>query len=70
MGIVGYYVYRGTASGGESSTPLNSTPIIGTSYADGNVTTGATYYYVVTAVASDGVQSAASSETIATVPTP
>jgi hypothetical protein len=32
--ITGYYVFRGMNSGGESSTPLNSTPIIGTSYVD------------------------------------
>ena len=69
-GVVGYNVYRGTTSGGESSTPLNSTPVNGTTYADGNVTAGATYYYVVTAVGSDGVQSADSNETEATVPTP
>ena len=41
--IVGYNVYRGTTSGGESSTPLNSTPISGTSYVDETVTAGATY---------------------------
>jgi fibronectin type 3 domain-containing protein len=69
-GVVGYDVYRGISSGGESTTPLNSTPINGTTFVDGNVTAGATYYYVVTAVASDGVQSAASNETQATVPTP
>jgi hypothetical protein len=69
-GVVGYGVYRGTTSGGESSTPLNSTPINGTTYVDANVTAGVTYYYVVTAVGSDGVQSAASNETEATVPTP
>jgi hypothetical protein len=69
-GVVGYYVYRGTAPGGESSSPLNSTLINGTSYADENVAAGATYYYVVTAVASDGVQSAASNETECTIPTP
>ncbi len=65
-GVVGYNVYRGTASGGESSTPLNSTPINGTSYVDANVTAGATYYYVVTTVGSSGVQSAPSNETGAT----
>ena len=69
-GVVGYNVYRGTTSGGEGTTPLNSTPVNGTTYADENVTAGATYYYVVTAVGSDGVQSAASGETEATVPTP
>jgi hypothetical protein len=68
-GIVGYNVYRGTTSGGESSTPLNSTPINGTSYVDTNVTAGMTYYYVVTSVGSNGAQSAPSNETEAAVPT-
>jgi hypothetical protein len=69
--ITGYAVFRGTTSGGESSTPLNSTPINGTSYVDENVTAGGTYYYVVTAIAADGVtQSANSNEATATVPTP
>jgi len=68
-GVVGYNVYRGTTSGGESSTPLNSTPINGITYVDANVTAGATYYYSVTAVGPDGAQSAASAETLATVPT-
>ena len=62
-GVVGYYVYRGTASGGESSTPLSSTPINGASYVDANVTPGTAYYYVVTAVGSNGTQSAPSNET-------
>jgi hypothetical protein len=68
-GVEGYNVYRGTTSGGESPTPLNSTPINGTSYVDASVTAGATYYYYVTAVGSDGVQSAPSGEAEATVPT-
>jgi hypothetical protein len=68
-GIEGYNVYRGTTSGGESSTPLNSTPINGTSYVDTNVTAGMTYYYVVTSVGSNGAQSAPSNETEAFVPT-
>jgi titin len=70
-GVVGYDVYRGTTSGGESATALNSTPINGTTYADENVTAGGTYYYVITAVASNDVtQSADSSEASATVPSP
>jgi hypothetical protein len=68
-GVVGYDIYRGTTSGGETSTPLNSAPINSTTYTDENVTAGAAYYYVVTAVASDDVtQSADSNEVSATVP--
>ena len=70
-GVIGYNVYRGTTSRGESSTPLNSSLVYGTTYTDANVTAGVTYYYLVTAVMSNGVtQSAASSETSATVPSP
>lgn len=70
-GIIGYYVYRGTTPGGESSTPLNATPVSTTGYTDVNVTAGAEYYYVVTAVASSGsTQSATSNEASATVPSP
>jgi hypothetical protein len=67
-GVVGYNVYRGTSPGGESSTPLNSTPVSGTSYVDVNVTAGMTYYYVLTSVGANGVQSAPSNETEAQVP--
>ncbi len=67
-GVVGYYVYRGTTSGGENSTPLNSTPISGTTFTDESVTAGSTYYYVVTAVGSDDTQSPASPESSTTVP--
>ncbi len=68
-GVPGYYVYRGTASGKQSTTPLNSTPIAGTFYADSNVTAGQAYYYVLTAVGSNGTTlSAQSSEVSATVP--
>jgi hypothetical protein len=70
-GVMGYNVYRGTTSGGESSTALNSTPTNGSTYTDTNVTAGASYYYVVKAVASDGVtQSASSNEASTTVPSP
>jgi hypothetical protein len=69
--ITGYNVYRGTTSGEESSTPLDSTLISGTTYTDESVTAGVTYYYLVTAVASNGTtQSAASNEISATVPFP
>jgi ASPM-SPD-2-Hydin domain-containing protein/centrosomal CEP192-like protein len=65
---VAYNVYRGTTSGGEGSTPLNATPINGTTYVDESVAGGATYYYVLRAVGSNGELSAASTETEATVP--
>jgi len=67
-GVVGYYVYRGTSSGEESSNALNSAPINGTRYVDGNVSPGTTYYYAVTSVGSNGTQSARSIETEAKVP--
>jgi hypothetical protein len=68
-GVVGYNVYRGTTSGGESATPLNSSPVNGTTYTDETVQARQTYYYVVTAVASnDATQSANSNEVSATVP--
>jgi hypothetical protein len=70
-GVVGYDVYRGTTSGGPYPTQLNSTPVNGTTYTDETVQAGQTYYYVVTAVASDDVtQSAYSNQTSATVPSP
>ena len=63
-----YNVYRATTSGGYSfTTPLNSGPISGTSFADCNVALGQTYYYVVKAVAG-GNESVASTEITATTP--
>ena len=50
---------------------MNSTPVNGTTYTDETAQAGQTYYYVVTAVASDDVtQSANSNQTSATVPSP
>lgn len=68
-GILGYYIFRGTSAGGEGTTPINGTPLNATTYADTNVVSGTKYYYVVTAVASNGTtQSAPSNEASATVP--
>jgi hypothetical protein len=70
-GVVGYDVYRGTTPGGPYPTQLNSTPINGTTYSDETAQAGQTYYYVVTAVASDDVtQSADSVPASATVSSP
>lgn len=67
-GIVGYDIYRGTASGGESGTPINPAPVSNTTYVDANVKAGTTYYYVLRSVAANGMQSPASNETKANVP--
>ncbi len=70
-GIAGYNVFRGTTSGGESATPLNSSPISGATYTDTNVQAGQAYYYMVTAIGSnDTAQSPDSNEASATVPSP
>jgi hypothetical protein len=68
-GIVGYYVYRGTESGGPYSK-VNSSAIAGTQYTDTSVQAGHTYYYVVRSVESNGVQSSYSDQVPANVPTP
>jgi hypothetical protein len=68
-GGVTYNVFRGTTSGGEGTTPINTSPITSLSYTDTNVTPGATYYYTVEAVDSAG-SSSASNEASAHVPSP
>jgi hypothetical protein len=67
--VVGYYVYRGTQSGGPY-TQLNSAPIATTAFSDATVSAGLTYYYVVTAVDSNNVQSVYSNQLSAAVPSP
>jgi endoglucanase Acf2 len=64
-GATGYNVYRGTSPGGEATTPLNSTPITGTTFHDTAVAPQVTYFYTVKAVSSGGM-SAASNEANAT----
>ena len=67
--VAGYNVYRGTVSGGPYSK-INSTLIAGLTYTDSTVSSGATYYYVVTAVAADGTESSFSNQVQAIIPTP
>ncbi len=52
IGVAGYNVYRGTTSGGELSTPINSLPLPPSqlTYNDTNVAAGNTYFYQVRAV--------------------
>jgi endoglucanase Acf2/fibronectin type 3 domain-containing protein len=63
--VTGYYVYRATSPGGESTTPLNSTPISGTSFIDTTVAPQTSYFYTVKAVNVGGA-SAASNEATGT----
>jgi hypothetical protein len=67
--VMGYYIYRGTSSGGPY-TRLNSTLDAATAYSDSTVQSDNTYYYVVTSVDSNLVESTYSNEVVATVPTP
>jgi Abnormal spindle-like microcephaly-assoc'd, ASPM-SPD-2-Hydin len=66
--IVGYNEYRGTTLGTYSK--INSSLVTGTTYADTTVQSGQdiTYYYVVTAVNSNGLESADSSPASVTIP--
>jgi hypothetical protein len=67
--VVGYNVYRSTTSGGPYIS-LNTAAIVGTTFTDNNVKAGVTYFYVVTAVAANEVESVRTPEISATVPTP
>lgn len=68
-GITGYNVYSGTSSGGPY-TQLNSALVTNTTYTDTTVQAGQTYYFVTTAVDSQGVESAYSNQAVAIVPSP
>ena len=66
---VTYNVFRGTSSGGEGATPVNTSPITTLTFTDTNVTPGTTYYYTVEAVDSGG-SSDPSNEVSAAIPNP
>jgi hypothetical protein len=65
--VIGYFVYRGTVSGGPYDR-LNSASEPQTHYKDSAVVSGETYYYVVTSVDSSNVQSGNSSQVSAAIP--
>lgn len=65
--VAGYNVYRGGASTGPFSR-INSTLDVTSAYSDSNVQSGQTYYYVVTAVNSSGLESSYSSPVQAVIP--
>lgn len=67
--VVGYNVYRGGVSGG-AYTKINSALDPNTTDTDTNVQGGQTYYYVVTAVDSNGLESGYSNQVQAVIPFP
>ena len=62
--VSSYNVYQGSSPGGESSSPVNSSPITSTSYPVTGLTNGSTYYFTVKAVNAQG-PGAASGEVMA-----
>jgi hypothetical protein len=66
-GMAGYYVERGTISGGPYQV-LNSSPETGTSYVDSTVQDGKEYFYVVVSVSAGGQESKPSGQVSATIP--
>ena len=62
--LAGYNIYRSTDSVSGFAT-LNSATITILTYSDLNLTNGVTYYYYVTAIDTDGLESASSSQAFA-----
>ena len=67
LNVTGYNVYRSTTSGGSYSR-ITTSPTNATRYTDGSVAAGDTYYYVVTAVNSSGMESEHSNQISAVIP--
>ena len=65
--VAGYRVYRSQSSGA-SYTLLTGSLVDALSYDDSTVSSGTTYYYVVTAVDSSGVESVYSNQATAAIP--
>jgi hypothetical protein len=67
--VIGYNVYRGGTKGGPYAK-INTVLTATTSYTDSTVSAGATYYYVVTAVDSNNVESSYSNEVRVVITSP
>jgi fibronectin type 3 domain-containing protein len=67
--VIGYYVYRGTQTGGPY-VKLNAAPVSLNTYTDSAVQAGQTYFYVATSVDSSNIESMFSNEASAVIPTP
>ncbi|MGD0401718.1 MAG: choice-of-anchor D domain-containing protein [Candidatus Acidiferrales bacterium] len=66
--VAGYNVYRSTTTGGPYTSKLTASPVTSTQFTDSGLQSGQTYYYVVTAVGSDGVESVNSNQATALIP--
>jgi fibronectin type 3 domain-containing protein len=66
-GVAGYNVYRGSVSGGPYAK-MNSSAVTVTSYNDNAVQPGQTYFYVVTSISLNNVESSFSNEVMAPIP--
>jgi len=67
--VAGYNVYRGVQSGGPY-TQMNEVLDVSTNYMDNTVQSGQTYYYVVTAEGTNGLESVYSNEVVVVIPFP
>jgi hypothetical protein len=67
--VVGYNIYRGSVNSGPYAK-IDTAVDTATTYTDTSVQAGDTYFYVTTAVASDGAESAFSNQVSAAIPTP
>ena len=67
--VAGYHIYRGGVSGGPYSR-IDSSIVNSLSYKDASVQSGGRYFYVVTALGTDGVESPFSNEAAADIPNP
>jgi hypothetical protein len=64
--VQGYYVYRGQVSGGPYTRISGLDPLL--SYTDLGIVSGRTYFYVVTALGTDNLESSYSNQVVATIP--
>ena len=65
---VGYNLYEGTSPGGESKTPVNTSPTTELSYKVPALTNGTTYYFTVASVSQTAVMSDGTSTEVSATP--
>lgn len=68
--LQGYKVYRSQTSGGPYSSVSGTLATSTLAFTDGSVLGGKTYFYVVTSLDANGLESPPSTEVSATIPTP